>query len=69
MHGAYFVDLSAPTIVKYLDFISGATKVIGVLPAPVQSHAGLAFSSDEHWLLYGTNVIPGSQLMLVEGFH
>jgi Tol biopolymer transport system component/DNA-binding winged helix-turn-helix (wHTH) protein len=68
MHGAYFVDLSAPTTVKYFNFSSGASNVIGVLREPVSSQTGLAISPDERWLLYGKDQLPGSQLMLVEGF-
>jgi Tol biopolymer transport system component/DNA-binding winged helix-turn-helix (wHTH) protein len=68
MHGAYFVDLSAPTTVKYLNFISGGNNVIGVLREPVHSQTGLAVSHDERWLLYGKNQLAGSQLMLIEGF-
>lgn len=67
-HGAYFVDLSAPRTVKYINFVSGATKVVAVLPGPVQSQAGLAVSPDERWLLYGKNQLAGSQLMLLERF-
>lgn len=68
MHGAYFVDLGTPRTVKYLNFTTGATKVIGVLPEPVHSQTGLAISPDERWLLYGKSQLEGSQLMLVEGF-
>ncbi len=67
-HGAYFLDLSVPTTVKYFNFATGAIKVVGVLAGPVQSQAGLAVSPDERWLLYGKNQLAGSQLMLIEGF-
>jgi Tol biopolymer transport system component/DNA-binding winged helix-turn-helix (wHTH) protein len=69
MHGAYFVDLGAPRTVKYLNFTTGATKAIGVLPEPVHSQTGLAISPDERWFLYGKSQLEGSQLMLVEKFH
>jgi Tol biopolymer transport system component/DNA-binding winged helix-turn-helix (wHTH) protein len=66
--GAYLIEKVAPTTLKYLDFVTGATKVLGVLPGPVFQDRGLAVSSDEHWLLYGKDEYAGSQLMLVEGF-
>jgi hypothetical protein len=68
MHGAYFVDLGAPRTVKYLNFTTGVTKAIGVLPEAVHSQTGLAISPDERRLLYGKSQLEGSQLMLVEGF-
>jgi Tol biopolymer transport system component len=66
--GAYFMETIAPAILKYLDFATGGTKVLGKLPGPVLSDNGLAVSPDEHWLLYGKDEFAGSQLMLVEGF-
>jgi Tol biopolymer transport system component/DNA-binding winged helix-turn-helix (wHTH) protein len=66
--GAYLIEKVAPTTLKYLDFVTGATKVLGVLPGPVFQDRGLAVSPDEHWLLYGKDEFAGSQLMLVEGF-
>lgn len=68
VHGVYFVDLGAPRTVKYLNFTTGATKAIAVLPEPVHSQTGLAISPDERWFLYGKSQLEGSQLSLVEGF-
>jgi hypothetical protein len=68
-HGAYFVDLGAPTIVKYLDFATGAVKATRELPEPVHSQTGLAISPDERWFLFGKSQLEGSQLLLVEKFH
>ena len=67
--GAYLVDLGAPRTVKYLNFATGATKVVGMLPEPVHSQTGLAISPDERWFLFGKGQLEGSQLMLVEKFH
>jgi len=67
--GAYFVDQGAPRALKYFDFATGVTKVIGVLPEPVHSQTGLAVSPDERWVLYGKSRVEGSQLMLIEKFH
>ena len=67
-HGAYFIETGVPANLKYLDFATGAIKVLGMLPGPVVHHRGVAVSPDEHWLLYGKNEFVGSQLMLVEGF-
>ena len=69
MRGAYFVDPGEPRTVKYLNFTTGATKAIDMLPEPVHSQTGLAISPDEHWFLYGKSQLEGSQLMLVEKFH
>lgn len=69
IHGTYLIEAIAPVTLKYFDFATGATKVLGVLPGPVFQDHGLAVSPDEHWLLYGKDKdeVAGSQLMLVEG--
>lgn len=66
--GAYLIEKVAPTTLKYLDLVTGAIKVLGVLPGPVFQDRGLAVSPDEHWLLYGKDEFAGSQLMLIEAF-
>jgi hypothetical protein len=67
-HGAYFIETVAPLTLNYLDFATGATKVLGLLPGPVYSYTRLTVSPDEHWLVYGKSELEGSQLMLVEKF-
>ena len=66
--GAYLIETVAPATLKYFDFATAVTKVLGMLPGPVFQDRGLSVSPDEHWLLYGKDEVAGSQLMLVEGF-
>jgi Tol biopolymer transport system component len=68
IHGAYFLETVAPATLKYLDFATGAIKVLGVLPGSVYFDLGLTVSPDEHWLLYIKTELAGSQLMLVDRF-
>ncbi|MBV9501866.1 MAG: hypothetical protein JO138_21050 [Acidobacteriaceae bacterium] len=70
VRGAYLIEAVAPATLKYFDFASARTRVLGMLPGPVFQDHGVAVSPDEHWLLYGKDKdeVAGSQLMLVEGF-
>lgn len=68
VHGIYFMESIAPVTLKYLEFTTGAIKVLGVFSGTVSLDEGLAVSPDERSILWGATSFAGSQLMLVEGF-
>jgi len=67
--GIYFIskpDKSGKAELKFLSFATNAVKTITTLPGQITY--GLAVTPDRRWVLYATNDLSGSDLMLVENF-
>jgi Tol biopolymer transport system component len=65
-HGVYFFDSIETETLRFMNYETRSTKVLGTLPGPIVH--GFTVSPDERWLLYAKSDSAGSQLRLVENF-
>jgi Tol biopolymer transport system component len=64
--GIYFVESMYSDSLKFLEYRTRSTKLLGILPSPTIH--GITVSPDDHWLLYAKGESAGSQLRLVDKF-